>query len=284
MIDINELINYLIIKLMKTFFKSAAFLLAAVIITMGVQSCSSVKPIDKSQLDGYWVLKSMNGQEAKSLFEGTIPSVEFNFADSMVNGNAGCNNYFGKFTLNEKNEFSAPQLGMTMMMCIFKNAEGEFSQNMGKTSVLSIDEAGLLTFTEKDKVVFQFEKGERPAPAPKSVEIVTTENVAGKWTLKTMEGEDITKLFETKTPTIEFDTEKGRAHGNAGCNNYTAPFEIKDGVITFGLAASTQMACPSLNGETKFIKAIEGAIEASIGDGDLMFYKDGKKVMTFSKE
>jgi heat shock protein HslJ len=269
---------------MKTFFKSAAFLIAAVVITMGVQSCSSVKPIDKSQLDGYWVLKTMNGQEAKSLFEGTIPSVEFNFVDSMVNGNAGCNNYFGKFTLNEKNEFSAPQLGMTMMMCVFKNAEGDFSKAMSTPSVLSIDENGLLTFTEKDKVVFQFAKGEKPAPAPRHVEIATTENVVGIWTLKTMEGEDVAKLFEMKKPTIEFDMEKGRVHGNAGCNNYNAPFEIKDGVITLGLAMSTKMACPGMDGESKFLKVINGTIEASIGDGDLMFYKDGKKVMTFSKE
>lgn len=269
---------------MKTLLKTAAYLFAAVVITVVVQSCTSVKPIDKNQLAGYWILKTMNGQEAKSLFEGTIPSVEFNFADSLVNGNAGCNNYFGKFSLNDKNEFSAPQLGMTMMMCVFKNAEGEFSQAMGKTSVISVDENGLLTFKEKENVILQFEKGEKPAPGPKNVEIATAENLAGKWTLKTMEGEDIAKLFEGKTPTIEFDTEKARAHGNAGCNNYNAPFEVKDGIITFGPAMATKMACPGLDGETKFLKLIDGTVEAAIGDGDLMFFKDIKKVMTFSKE
>lgn len=269
---------------MKTLLKSAAYIFAAAIMVVGVQSCTSVKPIDKSQLEGYWVLKTMNGQEAKSLFEKTIPSVEFNFADSMVNGNAGCNNYFGKFSLNDKNEFSASRLGMTLMMCPFKNAEGEFTQTMGKTSVLSIDESGLLTFTEKEKVILQFEKGEKPAPGPKQMEIASPESVAGKWTLKTMADEDIAKLFTTKTPTIEFDTEKGRVFGTAGCNNYNATFKIENGNITFGPAMATKMACPSLEGEGKFLKLLSTPVSGQINDGDLAFYQDDKIIMTFSKD
>jgi len=269
---------------MKTLLKSAALLCAAVIMALGVQSCNTVKSLDKSQLEGYWVLKTMNGNEAKTLFEGSIPSVEFNFADSMIAGNAGCNNYFGKFSLNDKNEFSAPHLGMTMMMCVHKNAEGDFGKAMSTPSVLSIDENGLLTFTEKDKVVFQFEKGERPAPSAKVVSVATPELVAGKWTLKTMDGEDISKLFTTKTPTMEFNTADGKVFGTAGCNNYNATFKIENGIITFGPAMSTKMACPSLDGEGKFLNLLQTSVDASINDGDLTFFKDGKKVLSFSKE
>lgn len=269
---------------MKTLFKSTFLLFAVVGLALAIQSCNTVKSLDKSQLEGYWVLKTMNGTEAKTLFEGTIPSVEFNFADSMVSGNAGCNNYFGKFTLNEKNEFSAPNLGMTMMMCIHKNAESEFSKAMSAPSVLSVDADGLLTFSDKDKIIFQFEKGEKPAPSAKVMEVATPELVAGKWILKAMDGEDISKLFETKTPTIEFDTEKNRVFGTAGCNNYNATFSIENGIISFGPAMSTKMACPSLNGEDKFLKLLSTPVDASINDGDLTFFKDGKKILSFSKD
>lgn len=271
---------------MKTLFKSAALLCAAIIMALGVQSCNTVKPIDKSQLEGYWVLKTMNGSDVKTLFEGPMPSVEFNFADSMIAGNAGCNNYFGKFSLNDKNEFTAPRLGMTMMMCMHKNAEGDFGKTMSMPSVISIDENGLLTFTEKDKenVLFQFEKGEKPAPGPKHVVIASPESVAGKWTLKKMGDEDIAKLFSTKTPTMEFDMEKNRVFGTAGCNNYNATYKIENGIITFGPAMSTKMACPSLEGEGKFLNLLQTPVDASVNDGDLTFYKDGKIVLSFSKD
>ena len=267
---------------MKALLKSATFIIAATVIVFALQSCNSVKPIDKAQLDGYWVLKTMNGQEAKTIFEGTIPSIEFNFADSMVTGNAGCNNYFGKFSLNEKNEFSASKLGMTLMMCIHANAEAEFAKVLEGTSVISVDATGLLTFTQNDKVIFQFEKGERPV-FPKEVAVATPELIVGNWTLKTMEGADIEKLFTTNIPTIEFDTKAGKAFGNAGCNRYNTTYKLEEGKITFGPVMATKMACPSLEGEGKFVKLLETPFEASINDGDLTFYKDGKVILTFVK-
>lgn len=39
---------------MKGLFKSAAIVIAALSLTIGFQSCNSVKPIDKSALNGYW--------------------------------------------------------------------------------------------------------------------------------------------------------------------------------------------------------------------------------------
>lgn len=267
---------------MKTVFKSVVFIFAIAAVAFAVVSCNNVKPVDKAQLDGYWVLKTMNGQESKTLFQGTLPSVEFNFADSLVAGNAGCNNYFGKFTLNEKNEFAAPQLGMTMMSCPQQNAEGEFAKAMGEKSVISIDAAGLLTFTQNNKVVFQFEKGEKPV-YPKDVAVATPELIFGNWTLKTMPGEDVVALFPEQVPTVQFDTIEGKVFGSAGCNNYNATYKLENGVLTLGPVMSTQMACPNLDGENKFVKLLETPFDASINDGELTFYKDGNVVLTFSK-
>lgn len=267
---------------MKTLIKSIVFLFTITAVAFTIISCNSVKPIEKSQLDGYWVLKTMNGQDAKSLFAGTLPSIEFNFADSLVTGNAGCNSYNGKFSLNDKNEFTVPQLAMTMMLCQEANKEGDFTKAMGEKSILSIDANGLLTFTQDNKVVFQFEKGEKPAVVT-TIETATPQLIVGSWILSTMSGEDVNVLFAEKLPTAEFDTITNKISGNAGCNGFSATYKLEDGVLTLGPVISTKMACPSLDGESKLVKLLETPFEASLNDGNLTLSKDGKAVLTFQK-
>lgn len=267
---------------MKTFIKSIVLISTVLAIAFTIESCNSAKPIDKAQLDGYWILKTMNGQEAAKLFEGTLPSMEFNFTDSLITGNAGCNNYNGKFSMNEKNEFSAPQLAMTMMLCPQANQESEFTKILGEKSVISIESNGMLTFKQDDKVIFQFEKGERPV-ITSSIETATPELIMGSWTLKTMPGEDIKVLFADNKPTAEFDTLASKISGSAGCNSYSTSYKLENGVLTLGPVITTKMACPSLEGENKLIKLLETPFEASINDGDLTLSKNGSVVITFFK-
>lgn len=263
-------------KIFKMFF--AAPIVATLF--LGVQSCSSTKPLDTTQLSGNWTLKTMNDKDAKTMFEGPIPSVEFNFSDQQISGSAGCNRYFASFKLTDGNTFTADKAGSTMMACMHKNEEPAFLKAIAGPSYKLGVKNDLLIFTKDNKDVLVFEKGEKSESFTKS-ERATAENIAGEWTLNSITGEDLKTLFTDKVPSINFDN--GKVSGNGGCNSYRGTYTITDGTITFGPLMSTKMACPSLSGENKFTQALANPVVASINDGLLTFYQGDKEIMRFSK-
>lgn len=81
--------------------------------------------------------------------------------------------------------------------------------------------------------------------------------LSGRWNIAEVNGE---KIASEKIPFIEFDTAAKRLHGNAGCNNFNAAFELdpaKAGAIKLSPGASTMMACPNMETESKVLKALE---------------------------
>lgn len=145
----------------KSFLKIS--LMTLVVLIAGF-SCSPEKVVDKKQLEGYWVLQNFEGKPVVESFKGNIPTLEFDLETDLISGSAGCNRYFGGFSL-EKNNFKAEKLGCTMMMCLEENAEKEFldilSTDRGLT--ISIEEDKTLTMKDGDEVKLQFVKGSKDA-------------------------------------------------------------------------------------------------------------------------
>lgn len=269
---------------MKCFIKSAALMLAVLALAFAAQSCSSVKPVEKAQLeDGFWVLKSMKGENVETAFTGKRPDLKFDFSKNMVSGNGGCNGYGGDFTLNEQNLFSAPNLVSTMMACMDASKEPEFFKTLSSPNlVVSLTKEGVLTFSEGDNVVLEFEKSQTPATSAKA-DIVNAENLAGKWTLTSIEGEDMTALFPDKPATMEI-TADGKVFGNAGCNNYRSTYTLEENTITFGPAMATKMACPGLKGETTFLSKLSSPLQAGLNGDKLTLFTAGNVVLELTKD
>lgn len=265
---------------MKSILKSAVLFVAAISIGFGVQSCASVKPIDKADLAGYWALKSLNGEDAKVAFEGPIPSVEFDFEKNMVAGSAGCNRYFASFTLSEQNVFVAKAPASTRMACVFVNKESDFLKTIAVPDLtLALSKDGVLSFSQNKNVVLEFVKGEAPKPA--NNRLVNAETLTGKWNLTSFPGEDISKLF-AKAPTMEIAAD-GKVFGNAGCNTYRSAYELKENTFTLTRPAATLMACPNLEGEGKFLKILDAPLQASINGDTLTFLREGNIVLEFTR-
>lgn len=240
-------------------------------IGVGTQSCKSVKSVALDSLSGAWELKTLNGTEAKSAFEGKTPSVQFDIAASRIYGNGGCNNYNGGFKY-EKGEFSAPNLASTMMMCVHQNKESEFLQTLSRPSQLSLSKEGELVFLQGGKDVLVFAK-----PAT-----VSEADLAGQWTLETIEGAAAASIFNAeKLPTIEF--KDGRVSGHAGCNRYNGPATLDANKVKFGALVSTRMACNFLEGEGKFLKILDGELNIVVDGNKLSFSKNGVVVLVFGK-
>lgn len=262
--------------------KSATLLVATIAFLFGLQSCDSVKPIDKTKLEGYWTLKTLDGENADSIFEAENPGFKFDFSNNNVSGYAGCNTFVGEFTLTEANVFSAPNLVSTMKMCFQTNKEPQFLKALSTPGLtVSLDDKGELVFKNGETVVLQFVKGEEPV-ANEPVTI-NAESLTGKWNLTTIAGGDIATLFTEKKPTMEFAENNG-VFGNAGCNNYRTVYELNEDTIKFKPVASTMMACPSMKGETLFTGLLTTPLLVAINEGKLILSKDGNVVLEFAKD
>lgn len=249
------------------------------ILSLGImtQSCKSVKNSSGKDylsenipnIAGTWVLKSLNGEPSANIFKGKTPTMNIDIAEKRIFGNGGCNSYTGAFTYN-KGILSAPNLASTMMMCLDENQESQFHAILGQPNKVSLEE-GVLTLKNDGKVVAQFEKG------------IDTSLLLGEWILESIADGDVKALFADQTPTISFDLPENRFGGNAGCNRYNATYKIEGTTITVGPVMSTRMACPFLEGESKFTQIITGVSTLEATSDKITFAKEGKVILTFIK-
>lgn len=263
-------------------FKFLATTIAIISLVITIHSCSTPKTVVQTDLSGFWTLKTLKGEVATDAFKGSIPSIEFDFEKQQVAGSAGCNRYFGGFTL-ENNLFKAPALATTMMICIEDNKEGEFTATLGNKDGLTISiENGVLTFKEGSAIVLEFTKGEN---LPKTAEATPIDNnsLIGSWTLSKIKGNETANLFGEDPATFIY-TDGGAVNGNAGCNNYRSQVSLNGDTISFAPIASTRIACPNLEGEQTFLNILSTPVEGSIKGDKLFFSQKGEPVLEFVKD
>ncbi|NDW18218.1 META domain-containing protein [Dysgonomonas sp. 216] len=254
------------------------------VILIGLQGCQqSSKTVDPSQIEGFWVLKSIDGNDAKIVFTGALPTVLFDFKEMNISGTGGCNSYSGVFTL-DKNIISAPNIVSTRMLCFGDIPEQDFFERI-KSGIVSVEDSVLaITNIENEAVSLIFEKGKSPVAKKGPVSV---EQLAGNWMLKTMEGVQASAIFsssEPKIPTLMIEPSDSIIGGNAGCNRYGSKFRVSDNLLIVEPVFATQMACPDMEGEYKYLKNIADTSELSMPDNNtLLLMKKGAAVLEFEK-
>jgi heat shock protein HslJ len=99
------------------------------------------------------------------------------------------------------------------------------------------------------------------------------------------------KTIRTSVPiagrVISIEFEDGEVHGSSGCNSYFGGYEIKGDEITFGMLASTEMACMDPEGlmgqEQDYLSFLSEVVSFSIEDGQLILRKADQDQLTFSE-
>lgn len=251
-------------------------LVGAMILSFGFQSCSSVKKIDQSKLDGYWQLKTMKGESVNDAFKTHAPSLKFNFADNTISGSGGCNNYSGTFVLTNKNEFSARNPIATMRACLEANKEPQFFAALSTPDMklLLEDDENTLLFKNGNDIVLEFIK---------SQESISSKDLVGQWVLSYIAGGDINELFEAK-PSLDI-AEDGKIIGQGGCNAIRTSYSLNGSTIKFNPIMSTKMACPSLKGEGMFTALLsDTSLQVEVKEGKLSLFKDSTLVLEFDKD
>lgn len=109
----------------------------------------------------------------------------------------------------------------------------------------------------------------------------------GEWTIVEVNGE---KLGEEVTPTMSFNMAEKKLHGNVGCNlfNTTVTLDPADvSSITIAPGATTMMACPNMDVETKVLRSMEQvrAVKAGEAEGEMLLVDEtGKTLLVLEKE
>lgn len=222
------------------------------------QSCHNKKVLTQNELTGVWVLKTINGKEAKKVFAGAIPTLQFDFENNTVFGTGGCNRYTGSFSY-QNGIFAAPKLATTRMLCTEDNLEGEFLLELSNVNNTLDIVDGTLNISHDGKTVLVFEKGTLEENSEKTVGVLDINKLEGTWTLQSIDGNEADSSFVGEgaiIPTLTFNLADKKIMGKGGCNSYNSTFSIEGNTMIVGPIALTRMTCPNIANETRFLQAI----------------------------
>lgn len=107
-------------------------------------------------LEGTWELTYIEGGEFSKLYKGKIPQITFDLKKNSVNGNNGCNSFFGIAHI-AGNKIGFDGLGSTKMFC---PGDGErlFMDALAKISTYAISAPGEVDFISGDIGLMHFKK------------------------------------------------------------------------------------------------------------------------------
>ena len=113
---------------MKHYFKTISLFCFSIILF----SCNSTKKVKEDKTTGitekYWKLIEIRGQKVTAEnFASKEPHLILKSTDNRVNGNGGCNSFFGTYELDSTtNRISFSKIGATRMACLKPTVEAEF--------------------------------------------------------------------------------------------------------------------------------------------------------------
>lgn len=199
-----------------------------------------------SDLDGTrWVLSSLSGG---SVLPKATPTAHFEAG--RVQGTDGCNRYSAPYTSSGSVIAVGSRGPSTMMACppaVMKQAEAfnaalagarSFRVEAGELSLLSAPGTVLATF----------------APQAQSL-AGTSWRVTGY-----NSGKEAVVSVRTGTSMTMTFTADARVSGSAGCNRFSASYQLDGGKLSFGPPAATRKHCPKPEGvmeqEQRFLAAL----------------------------
>lgn len=104
-----------------------------------------------------------------------------------------------------------------------------------------------------------------------------------KWELKSLNDRDVKLTDNNSEVYLQFNEAEKKVNGRGGCNRFFGNYEMDGDKLKFSPLGATRMACPDLQLETEFFKALETVDTYSIKDGLLSLKSKDKVVAVFNK-
>ena len=109
---------------------------------------------------------------------------------------------------------------------------------------------------------------EAPVPAPPAAALEGTE-----WRLVDIGGQPAPAGGDsTRHPGFTLLAEGRKVQGSAGCNRMRGTYQLDGEKLKFGPLATTRMACPAMETETAFLKALEATTRYEVSGSSLTLY------------
>jgi putative lipoprotein len=253
------------------------FLTTISLFLLGIATTSAqeISFIDNQLMDSQWQLVSYGSPDSPTpVMEGT--TVTLIFGDfSVVNGNAGCNNYSVGYTISDLDEktITFSMITSTLMACL---SDSQMEQELIYLQALQAVTSYELS---PDQLILNYEGGQLIFMELRLASLANTE-----WQLVQYGTPDAFMDVIGDTPvTLKFDRE-GTISGSGGCNSYGGTYSILDGNITFRDVFSTEMACMAegvMEQESHYFRALSTATTVPVmsvsrlvidyADGQLIF-------------
>ncbi len=238
----------------------------------GILAQDSGDPMSGMLRNITWILIAYgNPDTPQVVLPDTEITVIFDGEASAVNGNAGCNAYFGRYE-QDSNLITLSTIGSTRMAC----AENIMEQEQQYLAILQAAEG----YTIVDDQLW--------ITAGEEILVFTSRIVLEGtiWTLVEYGSPDSTQVALPNTEiTIVFYGEAGGINGSAGCNRYFGGYERNGDLITLSAIGSTMMACAEdvMEQEQQYLTILQAAESYALIDGQLRITA-GEEILVFSPQ
>lgn len=232
-----------------------------------------------SPLNGsFWTLDSYRDPEGNlvSMLPDTEINAKFNVIE--VAGNAGCNSYFGSYTVSEDRIYLGI-IGSTAMACLepegIMNQEGDYLRNLAEAHSYQVEDQ-VLSISNADGETLMLYHIVESKPLIGTTWALTGYNDARGGFIPLVPGTHINAIF----------SEDNTITGIGGCNQYSAPYAIAGEDIKIGQSASTRMFCSDPEGimvqENAYFAAMETVSRYKLQDNQLIMLTDsGELALSF---
>ena len=234
---------------------------------------------EPADLDGtFYKLDSYLNSQGEPVDVLSNIEITIEFKGSEIDGSAGCNTYFASYEV-EGDSLTISQIGSTMMACEPEINEQETQYLAALESVASYQATdGQLQMMNADgETVLTFSVLE-PTPLTGTTWLLTGYNDGKNSFVMVLSGTEITAIFGAD----------GNFSGSAGCNNYTASYQVEGETILVGPVATTRMMCAEPEGimeqESGYLAALESGVTYQINGDTLQVFDDaGMRMASYTE-
>jgi heat shock protein HslJ len=235
-----------------TFVTSGRWLLLILSLAFLV-ACRPVQTPAQSLPGTSWGLSSLNGLLP---LPGTSITLDLG-DDGMATGSDGCNRFSIPYSVHGTSIHFGEPAAATMMACpqpVMDQASA-YMQALGQASSYTL-QSNHFSLLDGRQVLTTFVSATQDLAGTKWQ--VTAYNNGRQAVVSVSLGSEITAAFD-KT---------GQVAGNAGCNDYFAPYQAAGGAISIGAAGATRKSCASPAGvmeqESAYLAALQSAATYTI--------------------
>jgi heat shock protein HslJ len=225
------------------------FSLLVMVVGLNLASCASPTTSAQTSMNTLnhtaWILANLNNQAVLP-----EPLITLNFENDTLTGTDGCNRYHTSYTLNTDNLSVDKNIASTMMACpepVTQQASAYIAA-LTETAHYKIDAQQLMLMDAGGKALARFTQ--QSTELGGTSWLVTGSNNGKQAVVSTLIDSKLTANFSTD----------GKLSGSAGCNNYTANYEVSGKNIKIDSVASTRKMCAKPDGvieqETQFLQAL----------------------------